>query len=232
VPVGSGIDLYSPNGTILPTLITEEILLSDEERLYYMNTPLKYLVPRVQRESTLSFSGNNPLLQLTASFPVQTIAWFFRNKNYESLSDGKFSDSRYNYGYTTQYIKTGIQLQFPSGTSNFIDVIDSAKITLNNVDILSTFQGSLYYSFKQPLEHSLSIPSKNIYTYSFGISPKEYNQGGYLNFSKLNSQTTSLSLTFSTAYTSQITQGYNLYLYYYGYNLLVFQGGFAATPFQ
>ena len=231
-PVGSQIDIYDPSTTNLPTLITEEILLNDDERLYYMNTPLKYLVPRVQKESTLSFSGNNPSLELTANFPVQTIAWFFRNKNYEILSDGRYSDSRYSYGYTTQYINTGIQLQFPSGNSNFVDVISTAKITLNNVDILSTFQGSLYYSFKQPLEHGLTIPSKNIYTYSFGLSPKEYNQGGYLNFSKLNSQTTNLQLVFNPQYTAQITQGYNLYLFYYGYTLLVFQGGFATTPFQ
>lgn len=231
-PVGSHIDIYDPITTVLPTLITEEILLNDDERIYYMNTPLKYLVPKVQKESTLSFSGNNPSLELTASFPVQTIAWFFRNKNYENVSDGRYSDSRYSYGYTTQYIATGIQLQFPSGNSNFVDVISTAKITLNNVDILSTFQGSLYYSFKQPLEHGLSIPSKNIYTYSFGLTPKEYNQGGYLNFSKLNSQTTNLQLTFNPQYTTQITQGYNLYLFYYGYTLLVFQGGFATTPFQ
>ena len=231
-PVGSQIDIYDPSTTVLPTLITEEILLNDDERIYYMNTPLKYLVPRVQKESTLSFSGNNPQLELTASFPVQTIAWFFRNKNYENVSDGRYSDSRYSYGYTTQYIATGIQLQFPSGNSNFVDVISTAKITLNNVDILSTFQGSLYYSFKQPIEHGLSIPSKNIYTYSFGLTPKEYNQGGYLNFSKLNSQTTNLQLVFNPTYTTQITQGYNLYLFYYGYTLLVFQGGFATTPFQ
>jgi len=231
-PVGSKIDIYDPSTTILPTLITEEILLDDKERLYYMNTPLQYIVPRVQKESTLSFSGNNPQLELTASFPVQTVAWFFRNKNYENVSDGRYSDSRYAYGYTTQFIATGIQLQFPSGNSNFVDVISTAKITLNNVDILSTFQGSLYYSFKQPLEHGLTIPSKNIYTYSFGLTPKEYNQGGYLNFSKLNSQTTYLSLTFNPTYTTQITQGYNLYLFYYGYNLLQFQGGFATTPFQ
>jgi hypothetical protein len=231
-PVGSKIDIYDPSTTILPTLITEEILLEDKERLYYMNTPLQYIVPRVQKESTLTFSGNNPQLELTASFPVQTLAWFFRNKNYENVSDGRYSDSRYAYGYTTQYIATGIQLQFPSGNSNFVDVISTAKITLNNVDILSTFQGSLYYSFKQPLEHGLTIPSKNIYTYSFGLTPKEYNQGGYLNFSKLNSQTTYLSLTFNPIYTTQITQGFNLYLFYYGYNLLQFQGGFATTPFQ
>jgi hypothetical protein len=216
---------------VLPKLVTEEILLENAEKLYYTNTPLKYIVNRVKRESTLAFSAGNPQLQLTASFPVQTLAWFFRNKNYEDVSSGLYSDSRYNYGYTTQYIRTGIQLNFPSGVSNYIDVIDTAKITLNNIDILSTFQGSLYYTFKQPMEHGLSIPSKSIYSYSFGLTPKEYNQGGYLNFSKLNSQTTTLTLVFNPSYATQISQGYNLYMFYYGYTLLEFQGGFARLPY-
>ena len=216
---------------VLPKLVTEEILLENAEKLYYTNTPLKYIVNRVKKESTLTFTSGNPQLQLTASFPVQTLAWFFRNKNYEDVTSGLYSDSRYNYGYTTQYIQTGIQLNFPSGVSNYVDVIDTAKITLNNVDILSTFQGSLYYTFKQPMEHGLSIPSKSIYSYSFGLTPKEYNQGGYLNFSKLNSQTTTLTLVFNPSYATQISQGYNLYMFYYGYTLLEFQGGFARLPY-
>jgi hypothetical protein len=226
-------NVASPHTTdlILPKLVTEEILLENAEKLYYTNTPLKYIVNRVKKESTLTFSAGNPQLQLTASFPVQTIAWFFRNKNYEDVTSGLYSDSRYNYGYTTQYIQTGVQLNFPSGASNYVDVIDTAKITLNNVDILSTFQGSLYYTFKQPMEHGLSIPSKSIYSYSFGLTPKEYNQGGYLNFSKLNSQTTTLTLVFNPSYATQISQGYNLYMFYYGYTLLEFQGGFARLPY-
>lgn len=214
-----------------PKLITEEILLDNAEKMYYQNTPLKYIVNRVQRESGLTFSATNPILQLTANFPVQMITWFFRNQQYENITNGNYSDVRYTYGYTTKYIASGINLSFPSGTTRYVDVIQTAKITLNNVDILSTFQGSLYYSFKQPMEHNISIPSKNIYTYSFGLHPKEYNQGGYLNFAKLNSQTTSLSLTFYPSYASQIAQGYNLYLFYYGYTLLQFQGGFASLPY-
>jgi hypothetical protein len=215
-----------------PKLITEEILLEDSEKLYYQNTPLKYIVNRVSKEAGITFSANNPLVNLTASYPVALMTWFFRNRLYENLSN-VYADSRYNYGYTTKYIKTGINLTFPS-TSNvqgqYVDVIQSAKITLNNIDILSNFQGSLYYSFKQPMDHRLSIPSLNIYTYSFGLNPTEYNQGGYLNFSKLNSQTTTLSLTFNPSYAQQTAQGYNLYVFYYGYTLLQFQGGFASLP--
>ena len=230
-PVSNKTDVYPPGTALWPNLITEEILLENAEKLYYQNTPLKYIVNRVQKESALSFNSASTTLQLTANYPVQVLAWFFRNKNYENVADGRYYYNRYSYGYSTQYIQTGIQLQFPSGTSNFVDVINNAKITLNNVDILSTFQGSLYYSFKQPMEHYLSIPSKNIYMYSFGLTPKEYNQGGYLNFSKLNSQTTYLQLNFNASYTNQLITGYNLYLFYYGYSLLQFQGGFASLPF-
>jgi hypothetical protein len=223
-----------------PKLITEEILLENSEKLYYQNTQLRYIVPKVKKESTLGFSGGAPQLQLTANFPVQSLFWFFRNKNYESTRDatsapsGLYYDTRYNYGYTSDYIQTGVTLRFPSSNNipnNYVDVIDTAKITLNNIDILSTFQGSLYYSFKQPLEHGLSAPSRNIYMYAFGLTPKEYNQGGFLDFSKLNSQTSTLTLTFNPTYTSQITQGYNLYLFYYGYTVLDFREGFARLPF-
>jgi len=231
LPPNTSVDMYPPGTTLWPSIVTEEILLDNAEKVYYQHTPLRYIVNRVQKESSLFFNSANPILQLTANYPVQVIAWFFRNKNYETVTSGKYYNSRYSYGYTTQYIQTGIELQFPSGNSNYVDVINNAKITLNNVDILSTFQGSLYYSFKQPMEHSLSIPSKNIYMYSFGLTPKEYNQGGYLNFSKLNSQTTTLQINFNQAYTSQIITGYNLYLFYYGYTLLQFQGGFASLPF-
>jgi len=223
-----------------PKIITEEILLENSEKLYYQNTQLRYIVPKVKKESTLEFSGGSPQLQLTANFPVQSLFWFFRNKNYESIQDssgapnGRYYDARYTYGYTSVYIQTGVTLSFQSSNlipSKYVDVIDTAKITLNNVDILSTFQGSLYYSFKQPLEHALSAPSRNIYMYSFGLTPKEYNQGGFLDFSKLNSQTSTLTLVFNTTYASQITQGYNLYLFYYGYTVLDFRDGFARLPF-
>ena len=214
-----------------PVIITEEILLEKKERLYYKSTPLRYIVNSIKKDASLTFTSNQPIINLTAAFPVQTLMWFFRNKNYERVTDGLYYDSRYNYGYTTQYIHSAVPMQFPSGNTNFIDVITSAKITLSNTDVTSVLPGGLYFGFNQPFQHFLSIPSKNIYSYSFGLTPKEYNQGGYLNFSKLNSQTTTMTLTFDPTYSAQVTQGYNLYVFYYGYNFLQFRGGFAGLPF-
>jgi hypothetical protein len=220
----------TPVELIDPSLIIEEIKLSDPERIYYMTNPIKLIINKVKKESTLKFTNGVANLSLTASFPVQMITWFIRKNSYESLNEN-FYDVRYSYGYTTDYIRAAVPLSFTSGIVNYIDTIETAKITLNNVDVLSTFQGGLYFSFKQPMEHGLSVPAKNIYMYSFGLSPKEYNKGGYINFSKLNSQTTSLQLVFNQRYLAELRSDYNLNLYYYGYTVLEFQGGFARLPF-
>lgn len=219
------------------SLILEEIKLTDAEKLYYTSTPQRYIINRVQKESALPFTDSNPQIQLTANFPVQMVFWFIRNRKYESVANqfgapsGLYYDSRYTYGYTTQYIQTAVPLSFVSGTTSFIDVIDTAKIALNGIDISSTFTGSLYYAFKQPMEHGLAVPAKNIYMYSFGLTPKEYNSGGYINFSKLNSQTTKLNLKFVPSYASQLIQGYQLYVFYYGYTILEIANGSARLPF-
>jgi len=214
-----------------PALILEQIKLTEVEKLYYKSTKLRYVVNRLKKESVLSFNSYTTQLQLTAIFPVQLLVWFFRNKKYETVTSVLYNDVRYEYGFTTKYVQTAVSLPFTSQTTYFVDPISSLKIVLNNTDITSTFQGSLYYSFKQPMEHNLSIPAKNIYMYSFGLNPKEYNAGGYINFSKLDSQTTNLKIVLQQQYATQVIQGYNLYLFYYGYTILEFDGGHARLPF-
>jgi len=216
---------------IKPALILEQIKLTEVEKLYYKSTKLRYVVNRLKKESVLSFNSFTTQLQLTASFPVQMLVWFFRNKKYETVTSTLYNDVRYEYGFTTKYVQTAVSLPFTSQTTYFVDPVSSLKIVLNNTDITSTFQGSLYYSFKQPMEHNLSIPAKNIYMYSFGLNPKEYNAGGYINFSKLDSQTTNLQIVLQQQYATQVVQGYNLYLFYYGYTILEFDGGHARLPF-
>ena len=217
---------------INPALVLEQIKLTEVEKLYYQSTKLRYVVNRLKKESVLSFNSYTPQLQLTASFPVQLLVWFFRNKKYETTTSTLYNDVRYEYGFTTKYVQTSVALPFVSQTSYFVDPVNSFKILLNNTDITSVFQGSLYYAFKQPMEHNLSIPAKNIYMYSFGLNPKEYNAGGYINFSKLNSQTTTLQIVLNQQYATQVFQGYNLYLFYYGYTVLEFEGGSARLPFM
>ena len=220
----------TPVDLISPTLVIESVRLSDAERLYYRSKPLRYIVPTIKRESTAEYNQGTVRANLTANFPVQLLVWFIRNKNYEIIKNSNFYDVRYLYGYASQYISTSIPLPFPQGPSKYIDAIQSVKITMNNVDILDTFANGAYCSFLQPMDHGLSVPQKNIYMYSFGLNITEYNQGGYIDFSKLNSQTSTIALTFLPELASSITN-YSLYLFYYGYSILEFQGGFGRLVY-
>jgi hypothetical protein len=214
----------NPVDLIEPTLVIESVRLSDAERLYYRSKPLRFIVPTIKKESTAEYNQGTVRANLTANFPVQLLVWFIRNKSYEIIKNSNFYDVRYLYGYASQYISTSIPLPFPQGPSKYIDAIQTVKITMNNVDILDTFANGSYCSFLQPMDHGLSVPQKNIYMYSFGLNITEYNQGGYIDFSKLNSQTSTISLTFLPELASSITN-YSLYLFYYGYSILEFQGG-------
>jgi Large eukaryotic DNA virus major capsid protein/Major capsid protein N-terminus len=210
---------------INPRIIVEEITLSPSERIYYQSKTLKYKINHVWAEAGLPYNGNKAVMNLTANFPVSMITWFVRNKLYETQNSA-FYASRYQYGYTTDYIHAAVPVTFFNGVSiNFLDIVQTATIYLNNENILSNFPGSLYYSYKQPLDHGLSVPTKNIYMYCFSNKPREYNQEGLVDFSTLNSVTTHLDLVFDPTFA---ISNYTMYLYYYGYNTLTISNGYAT----
>ena len=222
-----------PIDIIDPKVLLEEITLSPKERMYYQSHELNFRVNRVWAEAGQPYSGGKAIMNLTANFPVSMITWFVRNQNYEDEKNAAYYKSRYQYGYSTDYIPAAVPVTFFNGvTINFLDIIQSGTLYLNNENVLSNFPGALYYSYKQAIDHNLSVPTKSIYMYCFGDNPKEYNQEGYIDFSTLNSQTTHLDLIFDPILSPQIEKSYTMYLYYYGYVPLRISGGYAALLSQ
>jgi hypothetical protein len=223
----------NPVDLINPKVLLEEITLSPQERMYYQSHDLNYKVNRVWSEAGQPYANGKAIMNLTANFPVSMITWFVRNQNYENEANSAYYKSRYQYGYSTDYILAAVPVTFFNGvTINFLDIIKSGTLYLNNQNVLSNFPGALYYSYKQAIDHGLSVPTKSIYMYCFGDNPKEYNQEGYVDFSKLNSQTTHLDLTFDPVLSPQIEKSYTMYLYYYGYVPLRISGGYATLLSQ
>jgi len=222
-----------PIDIIDPKVLIEEVTLSPQERMYYQNHELNFRVNRVWAEAGQPYTKGKAVMNLTANFPVSMITWFVRNQNYEDEKNEAYYKSRYQYGYSTDYIPAAVPVTFFNGvTINFLDIIQSGTLYLNNENVLSNFPGALYYSYKQAIDHNLSVPTKSIYMYCFGDNPKEYNQEGYIDFSTLNSQTTHLDLIFDPILSPQIEKSYTMYLYYYGYVPLRISGGYAALLSQ
>lgn len=204
-----------------PELVIEEIQLSDQERFEFMSKPIDMVIPKIKQESVLTYDSASISVPLTASFAVQTLFWFFRRKDYET--DITQYTKRYEYGYKDQSI---FGLPLAPGIK-FIDSIKQATLYLNGLNILGTFQGGSYYRFYQPMNRGLTVPTKDIYTYSFGI---EHGQG-YIDFSRLDSAKTTLNIDFDERYASQITRNFNMYVYYYGWTKLTFQNGSASLSY-
>jgi hypothetical protein len=216
-----------------PRVIFEEVQLTDEERQYIKTKPRRLVVNHVVKEPPLYFEqGTNGQITLNigANFPVTFMCWFIRRSDFESLT--RYVDSRYSYGYTTKYINAATPITFFNGVKfNYIDLINSAQISLNGNPILSKLGGGVYFTMKQPFDRSLSIPTKSMYIYSFGLNPKEYNQGGFMDFSPLNSSTTTLTLEFNPAYATELAKAFSLYMFYYGYTVMEIKDGFGRLVF-
>ena len=210
---------------INPRLLIEEIHLSENERMYYQSSPLIFKVPRVWKEASQTYSGGSARLNFTAKFPVSMMVWFVRNKDYET-QNRQYFNSRYSYGYTSEYIQSATPVTFFNGVQlRYIDTIEYATIYINNKNVLSNFPGGLYYTFKQPIDHGLSIPTKSLYMYCFSERPNIYNSGGTIDFATLNSQTSHLDIKFLDQYAPEIASNFSLNLFYYGYVTLSIQGG-------
>ena len=210
---------------INPRLLIEEIHLSENERMYYQSRPLTFKVPRAWKESSQPYSGGTARLNFTAKFPISMMVWFVRNEDYET-QNRQYFNSRYSYGYTSEYIQSATPVTFFNGVQlRYIDTIEYATIYINNKNVLSNFPGGLYYTFKQPIDHGLSIPTKSLYMYCFSERPNIYNSGGTLDFATINSQTSHLDIKFLDQYAPEIVSNFSLNLFYYGYVTLGIQGG-------
>ena len=203
-----------------PELIIEEITLTDQERFSFKSRPIEIVIPKIKQESVLTYNTGSLIVPLTATFPVQTIFWFFRRKSYET--DNNQYLNRYEYGYKDDSI---FGLPFSGG--RYTNSIKQATLYLNGLNMLGTFQGGTYYRFYQPLYRGLTVPVKDIYTYSFGLEHGK----GYMDFSRLDSSKTTLNIDFDERYDSQISRNFNMYVYYYGWTKLIFQNGNASLAY-
>jgi len=201
------------------SLYYDQIFLTNEERMKMKLSSHKIIIPKILAETPVKLQ-NNPTMEvlMTANFNVSMIVWFIQrvSQNYKT---------RYTFGYTSPLVKSyTTYTDWRGNTQYYTSALSSASIFINNQNIISNFTGDVYYNFKQPIDHGLSAPTKQVYLYCFKENPTKDESSGDVDFRAISSKTTKLQLKFLDTVTSQI-QGYNLCLYYYGYTTAVFENG-------
>jgi hypothetical protein len=205
-------------------MVTEEILLTDEERIYYQTKPHTIIINQAVNNPVLPFINGNVTQNFSANFPVLMMVWFVCNSS-------TAYNTRYTYGYPAS--STTSVLNFFNGvTVNYVDQLTSSQIFINNRDITGRFGTGPFYQLKQPMDHDMSVPTNGIYTYCFGNTPTTYNQGGYLDFEKIDNQSSKINLTFNSAIIPTIANSYNFFMYFYGYQVLQIANGRVSLVYK
>ena len=207
------------------SLIYDTIFLTEEERRYYMNTPLSMEISRYYREIPANFTQGYVNTFITANFKVNMMIWFVRNQ-VECQNDYR---KRYQYGYISDLIRTYTSyVDWKGDTRYYLRVFDDLQIFINNQNIVSNIPDDIYYAFKQPIEHGLSVPDKNIYMYCFSDDIKDETDNGYIDFANYPSKSTNIIINFRKDLVEELIQQFQLYIYYNGITTLNFGGGYGS----
>jgi hypothetical protein len=197
-------------------IVTEEITLNDEERLYYKSNLITIPIEIIKKHSSRDIHLKNDRtfsINLEPTIPVKMFHWFFRSKYYED--EGDYHE-----------IKVQNRMNFKGARFRFSDpltILGRASFTLNGevfprVTKLDAGYFKRYIPYTSKMSESGLIPSKlanfshydlteakvhsslaygDIFSYNFALYPKSTQPSGFLDFSQLNSDKTQLHIELS-----------------------------------
>lgn len=218
-------------------LVTEEASLSKEEVNFYRNNRQTYVYNTVSKQPILRLDKGEGVKNATAAtppgspsefrnflvtnIPVKAMHWYFRDQRYEDLSSNVHYLNRFNYSSNPS---ANMYQEFTN------QVMDYATIRLNGSQSLSLLGGAIgdYYKYVQSDIHKFSTPSRNIYTYSFSLKPRDPNPTGSLNFGIMDSSKSVLEGRIKDAATSN---SYNMNMFYLGYMAIKYEHDFCSLVF-
>ena len=204
-------------------LVTEEALISPEEKMYIKNTPLEFQIETVTKLPQQVMDLTRPNIQqrfegLVADYPVKMINWFFRSVQFENINDSKYFLHRYNF---STVVSDNDRYKL------FFEIMKDAKIYYEGVSLVEKIGSTDFYRFLQALQSSISASTnKNIYSYSFALSPTKTVPSGSLNLSETTSNKTFISFNLEAKDQSSaiervdVNLGATIHAYVYGYNVL------------
>jgi hypothetical protein len=200
-------------------VITEEITLSPEERLYFTRPNNEITYDFVIRHSSIPLEPQKRefIVQLEPSIPVKCFHWFFRYAGYENedeyrslpVDDPAYVNEWYYSTTANRYNFTRGQIKDKSEPH----LLKSAYFSLNGERIPNVSNNDREYFFsyvpsRAKMARSATDVANNylfeppvpnyllnyIYSYNFALFPKSTSPSGFLDFSALQSEKTNLHL--------------------------------------
>ena len=211
-------------------IVTEEITLSPEERLYSMNHQGLWITDVVKKHPVILTDPSQDFIknQLVPNIPVKAIHWFFRNTKFEDPAivkePGETEEGNF---YINNRFNFSSNVNFDELNTFFYPVMQKAQFYIEGTQLPNmTSTDHAFYKYYVPYEKRLSRPIRNIYSYSFSMNPVNVQPSGSLDFSQLQSNKTTIECDLLPT-----SETYSLHMYYTGYQTFKFEGGFMTLAY-
>lgn len=195
-------------------LFTDYIYLDTVERKKFAQIPHNYLIEQLQ------FNGNKGYqegqtenkIELDFKHPTKELIWIHQSLTYQINND---------------------LFDFVSPRSNITsqDSIESAILFINGQERFTERSGRYFKAIQPYLRHT-AIPnlSKNIYVYSFALSPENHQPSGTCNFSRIDNS--DLLIKFRKRENETLLPEGNTRIYATNYNILRIQNGMGGVAYS
>lgn len=208
-------------------IITEEITISNDERIYMLKNPINIISNFVKKHPTaVTEIGKNIVRNnLVPNIPVKCLHWFFRRQDFENedIARQDVTTNQDEYYYQNRF-NFSTSPTFDVSSSFFGHVMEYAYLYLLGSRLPHIRDANYnYYKYKIPLDVRLTRPIRNIYTYSFAIRPMNTDPSGMFDFSNIQSDKTVIENELTD--TANV---YSMHMYYTGYQTMRFENGFMS----
>ena len=220
-------------------IVTEEITLTPDERLYYTSGKYEIITDIFKTHPKVdTVPGNENLkIELTPENRVKTLHFFFRNKLFEdenvssnvsvSPHDSSTTNQKFHYYHNrfnlTPFAEYRRAIDFLSD-----DVATEAKLFINGQELpFINRVDSHYYRYLTPLNHKFHTTPRNIYTYTVSMNPRNVDPSGSLDFTNIKNNRTLIELKMNPYYGTN--EEFTFHIYYTCYQTLIFENGYVST---
>tara|TARA_Y100000389_G_scaffold149746_1_gene149179 strand:+ start:182 stop:1519 length:1338 start_codon:yes stop_codon:yes gene_type:complete len=217
-------------------IITEEITVSPEERIFLTSKDQTFITDLVRRHPVIVSDLNIDVIRnnLVPNIPVKCIHWFLRNTMFEDESDaiGPYGAAVAGQRLYQNRFNFSSSLDFQGENTFFYPLLSEASFNINGNKLPNvTKTDHSYFKYLIPFQKRLARPIRNVYTYSFSLNPINVEPSGNLDFYWLQSDKTNIEVKLDTSVIDLSTETFSLNMYYTGYQTFVFSNGFMSLAY-
>lgn len=210
-------------------IITEEITLTPEERLFYTSRKYEMITDVFKTHPKFDTNVNDDRLklELTPDGQVRTMFFFLRYKEFENENEPNHpTSSDEDYQYYHNRFNCSIYDSYIDDTDYLEDEpILSAKFYINGESLPNiAYPDTQYYRYLTKLHYKLNSTARSIYTYGFSMLPKNVEPSGSLDFTDIKNSRTVLELELRNP-----VKQYTVHIYYKAYQVFTFENGYLTV---